>query len=426
MQNWIFTFLLLTAVSGSSQVPGSITLKEANEWAAANYPLLQKKVLSMAMLQENNQNLQKNYLPQVNLSAQATWQSEVTSLPGRIPGSGFDIEPLSKDQYRLVADINQLVYDGGNIRLQKELNEIKALVQTQEVHVGLQALREKINGIFLRMLLVEEQRKLQHLILSDLEEGLKKVNAQVENGTAFRSNLALLQSEKLQAMQRNDDLLEERQGWAEILSLYTGKAITEKTDLELPDNGQLPIGMIPEERPEWRLYELQDSLTKRQELLIDSRLNPRVSVFANGGYGRPGLNLLENEFAPFVTTGVRFQWNLGGLYTQKSDRKLIDINRQEIQVQKEQFIRNTQSQLLETQATIRKLTKNIRTDETIISLRQQVKESSKAQLDNGVITASDYLREVHAEDQARQNLAVHRLQLLQASIQYRTLLGNED
>jgi hypothetical protein len=65
----------------------------------------------------------------------------------------------------------------------------------------------------------------------------------------------------------------------------------------------------------------------------------------------------------------------------------------------------------------------MQTDLQIIALKNQVKESAKAQLDNGVITASDYLREVHAEDQARQNLTLHQLQLLNATLQYQTIAG---
>jgi outer membrane protein TolC len=54
-----------------------------------------------------------------------------------------------------------------------------------------------------------------------------------------------------------------------------------------------------------------------------------------------------------------------------------------------------------------------------------VKEAAIAQLQNGVITANDYLREVNAEDQARQSLISHQIQLLQAEINYQTTLGKQ-
>jgi outer membrane protein TolC len=74
---------------------------------------------------------------------------------------------------------------------------------------------------------------------------------------------------------------------------------------------------------------------------------------------------------------------------------------------------------------IEKFNQLINTDVGIIDLREQVKVASSAQLENGVITANDYLREVNAEDQARQALITHRLQLLQAQINYQTTLGKQ-
>ncbi|HEX5669422.1 MAG TPA: transporter, partial [Chitinophagaceae bacterium] len=66
----------------------------------------------------------------------------------------------------------------------------------------------------------------------------------------------------------------------------------------------------------------------------------------------------------------------------------------------------------------------INSDDQIIVLRKQVKDASAAQLENGVITSSDYIREVNAEEQARQNQVLHRLQLLQAIIDQKTTTGN--
>lgn len=62
-------------------------------------------------------------------------------------------------------------------------------------------------------------------------------------------------------------------------------------------------------------------------------------------------------------------------------------------------------------------------DEEIITLRASVKDAAKAQLENGVITANDYLREVNAEDQSRQALITHQIQLLQAQINYQIISG---
>jgi outer membrane protein TolC len=120
---------------------------------------------------------------------------------------------------------------------------------------------------------------------------------------------------------------------------------------------------------------------------------------------------------------LRFNWSFGGLYTQKKEKKLIEINQQSVNVQKEVFVFNTNTQLKQQQSEIDKLQKLIVTDREIIDLRIKVKDAAKAQLENGVITPNDYLREVNAEDQSRQSLITHEVQLLQAQINYQTISG---
>ena len=96
-----------------------LTLDEANALAAKNYPLNAAKSADQKSSDIVIDNLQKNYLPQVNLSAQATYQSAVTEVPIKNPAFAF--EPLSKDQYRALLDVNQLIYDGGSISEQKKI-----------------------------------------------------------------------------------------------------------------------------------------------------------------------------------------------------------------------------------------------------------------------------------------------------------------
>src|SRR5690606_33373966 len=156
-----------------------------------------------------------------------------------------------------------------------------------------------------------------------------------------------------------------------------------------------------------------------------ARNRPRTSLFVQGGYGRPGLNMLKNEFDLFYVAGVRLNWSLGSLYTTKKEREILEVNQRLVNVQKDMFMLNTNTALQQQKAELDKLNELIQTDQEIITIRTQVKEAANAQLTNGVITASDFLREVNAEDQARLALITHQLQLLQAQINYRTLSGNQ-
>ena len=63
-------------------------------------------------------------------------------------------------------------------------------------------------------------------------------------------------------------------------------------------------------------------------------------------------------------------------------------------------------------------------DDAIIGLRMSVKKAAYAQLENGVLSAHDYINQVNAEDQARQTKILHEMQLLQAQYGYQNIVGN--
>ena len=152
---------------------------------------------------------------------------------------------------------------------------------------------------------------------------------------------------------------------------------------------------------------------------------PKANLFFEGGYGRPGFNFLSNDFTGYYIGGIRFSWALNGWYTAKKEKELVQVNQKTVDVQKETFLLNTSTQLRQEQTSVERLQQLIRSDTAIIELRRQVKEAARAQLENGVITANDYLREVNAEDQARQLLITHNVQLLQSEINYQTIAGKQ-
>jgi len=400
----------------------SLTLHQAYDLAQKNYPLIKQRELINKTREYTIDNLSTGFLPQLNLSGQATYQSEVTSV--KVPIPGVNIESPSKDQYKVLADVNQLIYDGGSIKQQKNIQDLTAEVEQQKIEVELYKLKDRINQLFLGVLFLDEQLKQVDLIRSDLNNGIKRVEAQVNNGTAFRSNLNVLQAELLKTDQRVIELKASRKGYVDVISLFINQGLREDVKLEKP-TVEASVLTNDIQRPELKLYSTQEKLLGGQYKLIESRNKPKASLFWQGGYGRPGLNFLSNNFDFYYTTGIRLNWNFGGFYTQKKEKKIVELNQKTIELQKETFLLNTNTDLKRQQSEVDKLQKLVVTDKDIIDLRIKVKDAAKAQLENGVITANDYLREINAEDQARQSLITHQIQLLQAQINYQTISGKQ-
>jgi len=422
MRYFSVLIILLLPAQFYGQPVQQLTLGQAYQMSQKNYPAIKQKDLIRQTASISIDNLQKGFLPQLTLSGQATYQSDVTSIPILLPG--ITVESPSKDQYKLLADISQLIYDGGMTKEQKALQQQNAATENQKVEVELYKLKERINQLYLGILYLDEQLKQTELVKADINTGIKRVDAQVQNGVAFKSSLNMLKAELLKTDQRAIEVKASRKGYTDALSLFIGQPLSDNVQLEKPVTVVMPdAGEIA--RPELKLYSEQQKLIGQQEKIITAKNLPKASVFVQGGYGRPGLNMLKNAFDFYYVGGVRLNWSLGGLYTKNKEKEQVEVNKRMVEVQKETFVLNTNTQLKQQESEIDKFQQLIVSDNEIISLRKIVTDAAKAQLENGVITANDFLKEINAEDQARQSLITHQVQLLQAQINYQTISGKQ-
>lgn len=416
-------WLLLAPGMLAAQPRKKISLDEACRLAQQNYPLVKQKDLVKQTAALTVENLSKGLLPQVSISGQASYQSDVTRIDVSLPG--FSFEPPSRDQYKLVADVSQLLFDGGLTREQKTVQQLNAAVEESRVDVELYKVQDRVSQVYLSVLYLDQQLKQVELVKADIGTGIRKVDAMVQNGTAFRSGLSMLQAEQLKAEQRAIEIRASRQGMIDVLALFLGQALDSAVVFERPT---AVTGLVDSpaviSRPELKLFAGQSRLALQQQRLLQAKTLPKASLFVQSGYGKPGLNFLKNSFDFYYIGGLRLNWSLGGYYTIKKEKQLVALNKQNVDLQQETFLLNTRTQLKQQESEIGKLRRLIATDTEIIRLRHSVTDAAKAQLDNGVITAGDFLREVNAEDQARQALIAHEVQLLQAQINYKTTSGN--
>lgn len=409
-----FFFMAFTFIANSQ--PASVTLDSCYSWAKKNYPLVKQYELISKSNQYTVENISKGYFPQININGQATYQSDVTQLPKGIPG----VSVLSKDQYKIYAEANEVIYDGGVIKAQKKLQEANTMVTRQQLEVELYKLKDRINQLYFGILLIDEQLKQNALTRNDIQLGLTKINAQIANGTALQSNADVLKAELLKADQQTIELNSNRKAFTDMLGFFINKSVNEKTTFIKPENiyssGEIKL-------PELLMYDYQNKIFDAQNNLITAKNNPKLSFFVQGGYGRPAFNILSNNFDPFYIGGLRLTFPLSGFYTLKNERELVSVSRQNTEVQKNTFLFNSQLAIRHQTADISKLQTFLKTDDEIISLRTNVKNAALAQLENGVINSSDYLREVNAEDAARQNKILHEIQLLMAEYNERNTTG---
>jgi len=133
--------------------------------------------------------------------------------------------------------------------------------------------------------------------------------------------------------------------------------------------------------------------------------------------------MLKNEFKEYYMVGAKLSWNIWNWNQNHTDRKIIDIQKDIINSQKDIFEKNLRISAEKQMGDIRKLQSLIEKDNELIELRDKIVKTYSSQLDNGIITSTEYLTEVNNQLQARLTMESHKIQLIQAKINYLTLTG---
>ncbi len=416
-------FIMFALAASALQAQDRLSLDECRRRAVDNYPLIRQYKLVEQSAQYTLENVSKNYLPQIGINAQATYQSDVTrlnidqsSLPFKL-----NVPSVNKDQYKATVDVSQLVWDGGATSSQKKMAIANSEVNKQRIDVNLYAVKDKVNQIYFGILAVDEQLGIIGLTEKNLQSNRDVVISMLKNGVAMQSDADLLDVELLSLDQNRITQKALRKAYLQMLSLFIHQPLADNVELEKPLETNLSFGNIS--RPELQLYASQMEALKTQNYAIDAKNRPKLALFAQGGYGRPGLNMMEDQFKLFGIAGVKLSWNFGGLYTKKNEQKLIDANISNLQIERETFLFNTGLELTKEQSEIQKMKDLLSKDDDIIRLRARVKSSGESRYKNGTYQMNELIRDINNESLARQTKALHEIQYLMNIQNYKQIQG---
>ena len=414
-------FCLFFAVAGLFQggVSAQLTLEGCQQAARENYPLVRQLDLIERTRDFTLENASKSWLPQLTLSGKVSYQSDVTKMPLAIPGLEFG---LDKDQYQAVLELNQTIWDGGAARQRKEEARAGADVRSGQVEVNLYALRDRVNQLFFGILLIDTRLEQNALLQGQLARNHEQVQACVEQGTATPADLDAVSVEQLDARQAEAELRMNRKAYLEVLGMLTGMEGLENETLVRPAGRTSSSAELL--RPELSLYASMRKQLDVREKGLDTGIMPRLSLFAQGAYGDPGLNMLKGGFEPYYIAGVRLSWNISGFYTRKNDKRLLDVDRSDIDVQEEAFRLERRMETAQHRRTVERLDTLMKNDDELLRLRANIRKAAEARVEEGTLTVTEMLREVLAEDQARQTKALHEMQRLQALYDMKYVLNH--
>jgi outer membrane protein TolC len=421
MKKIVILLLVVSMTAVVSAQESSLSLQQCYLMAIQNHPLSAQN----ALLEKSSQLQQKiwdeNNLPQLNLNGQVTYQSAVTELPIKIPN--ITVPEIPRDQFKVTLDANQVIYGGGTVLNQNLVEQNNLAISKQGTETDLYKIKERINLIYFNILLTNNTLDILKINKEELETRLKKIESGVKNGVLLPVNATILKAEIIKVEQKQIENESQRTALTTLLGVLVGSTVPDNTKFAEPDI-LIDLNHYSNLRPEFRLFDLQQQKMNAMKNLTLTRKNPRVFAFGNLGYGRPGLNMFKEEAELFYIVGAKVTWNFWNWHQTSQEIQMLDLSKEMIENQKKAFDLNTRASIQQFLSDITKTSELLKTDDEIIALRAEITANASAQLENGVITATEYLTEYNAEVQARLLKSLHEIQLIQAKAGYQAATGN--
>ncbi|MCW0481275.1 TolC family protein [Gaoshiqia sediminis] len=413
----VLFWLLLPAQLVMAQ--GPVSLNDCQQWAREQHPLLKQEELYRQMSEMKLKNLENNHLPQINLNAQATYQSDVTQIGISMPG--IDFPGVSKDQYKAYLDVRQNIWDGGITKANEMLEKAQDEANRQGVEVELYQVKEQVNSLFFTSFFIQQNLDILAKKQETIETRRKQVESGVTHGVVLASDLDLLLAELIKLKQQQTELQSGRETVLAALAILTGKqpADLDQLVIESPDL----IQGNDLNRPELDFFDMQTELLSASSDLLQKKRNPKLFGFGQAGYGRPGLNMLNDDFDTYYLVGVGLNWTVFDWKNTKREQEVVRLQQEMVQTQQQQFERNINIALDGESRKIRQLQDMQESDRELIAVQERITQSSAAKLENGAITMADYLQDLNAEVAARITLETRKIQLEAVKINYQTIQG---
>ena len=415
MKRWVVIGLLGVLIGVPSWAQ---TLEACQQLACDHYPEIRQYDLIRQSKQYDLSNAARSWLPQVSFSAQATWQNRVPEFPSALSGmldqAGVSLRGLDKDQYKVALEVNQTIWDGGQSQADRRVIEATADEHRQATEVDLYAVKGRVNDLYFGILLLEERLGQTDLTIALLQSNLDKVRSLVTNGVAMQTDADAVEAELLSVQQQRVQIEASRESYRRMLELFIGQRLAER--LERPELVEAVSGESA--RPELAWIDAQQERLAAQELSVKSATRPRFGVFAQGYYGYPGLDyfagMISTDWTWNALIGVKMSWNFGAYYTKKNRLSNLRVAKQQLDIQRDVFLFNTDLQVAEEQGNISRLRRALADDDRIVALRRSVREAAESKLRNGVIDTNDLLRKITDEASARSARSLREVELLKA------------
>lgn len=401
-RTFIITLLALFATAASAQ----LTFEECCSLARDNYPLVKKYNLLELSRDYDMSNAAKGFLPQVSVSAGGYGFTDILDMPGQLSSSMGDMKNY---MFNGNVTVNQTIYDGGAIASRKRMTAAQTDVEKAQLDVTLYDINSRIEQLFFGILTIDVQLQQNRLLQNDLQTSLNNVESMIKGGVANTSDADAVKVNIIQTQQNEGSLNAVQHAYLTMLGTFIGRSLADSVTLKTPEMKDANTLSADNCQPELDFFTARGRLLDEQRRSLDTMQKPKLSAFGLALYHSNVSSLMKNQL---FAGGVTLSWNIGWLYTRKNDIRKIETQRAQIDADRETFLLNTNISNESTNGSIANLQQQIKLDDSIIALRQSIRDKAEKKVRNGIETVNELIRDINAVSQSRQTKALHEVQML--------------
>jgi outer membrane protein TolC len=371
------------------------------------------------------QNLNAEMLPAFSVDGLAQYQSDVAKINVTLPG--VNLPNPKNDTYDARIGAQQRLYDP-SIRPRQAIERAQLAESQARVRSAMYSLNESASSAFFVALRAQFQIDEIENTIKDLEAQLQVASSRIKAGAALPSEANALRAEIMRRRQNVSEQQAARAAAIAILSDITGKTIDRETILSMPSaSDSLTRAAVASirARPEYEQFARTRDVLEANARARSAQDKPRISAFGRLGYGRPGLNPLNDRFDTYWLSGVQLQWTPWSWGSSARDRQVAELQRQIVTTEEQAFTQQIERAIEQDVTSIERLERALAEDDEIIALRESILSETRSRYRESVITSAEYVDRQTDVLSARVARALHRVELAQARVHLRTTLGME-
>jgi outer membrane protein TolC len=400
----------------------TLKLENCLSLAENRSPLTRQKDISAQVMSNRIKNLTNNWYPTVGLNAQALYNSETIDFSDVFSNMPVPVQApsLPLDQYKVWAEINQQIFDGGAIKAMKEAEKSENNSTIRQTEADLLNVRQQVSQIYFSLLIAQKNDQVLNVTLDELSARRKVVESGVQNGIILSENLLAIDAEIINIRQKLTELNLLRKQMIGAMSVLLDSTISPGIVVTGPGD---PILNESAGRPEFLMFDSQKERLAANQKLAASADMPKLYAFSQLAYGRPGFNMTSTDFHTFYSVGAGLKWNFLNYGDTRRQKKILEMQKDLVDIKRENFDNQLQIQLLSEKSNMEKYDSLILNDEQILAIRKAIAESSLSKLKNGIIRSTDYLTDLNAEVMAKLQYENHKILRIQSAYNYAMLQG---